>query len=215
MALARDKLVASSAGRNLVLLLFILAVAAGLILVRAGPEGQPTYYTGLLSLQYLMCGYGLNSLARGRKSIPLIIALVLLFVALGALDRVIRVSQHDRATHSNLNLNLYSNLNEAASWIASDWAAPGEITVSYDLLPELNHMWWILPWHTVDESYRMGMALDYLLKSYFGLENRNRNPAGPADNPDYIVTSAPGLERYELTQYQSAQFGALYILKPD
>jgi len=213
-ALAREKLVDSPAGHNLILLLFILAIAAGLILARAGPEGQPTYYTGLLSLQFLMCGYGLISLARGRKAILLIVALVLLFGGLGAFDRVIRVSQHDRATHSKFNLNLYANLHEAATWIASDWAAPGSITVSYDTLPELKHQWWILAWHTVDESYRMGMALDHLLKSYFDLDNSNRNPAGPADDPDYIVTSAPGLERYELARFQIAQFGALYVLKP-
>ena len=60
----------------------------------------------------------------------------------------------------------------------------------------------------------MGMALDHVLKSYFDLDNRNRNPAGPADDPDYIVTSAPGLGRYDLARFQISQFGALYVLKP-
>ncbi len=82
------------------------------------------------------------------------------------------------------------------------------------MLPEMSQLWWVLPWNTVDESYRLGMALDYLLKNYFDLENNNRNPLGIAENPDYIVTSARGLERYDLGQFQVAQFGALYVLKP-
>ena len=57
-------------------------------------------------------------------------------------------------------------------------------------------------------------SLGYLLQLYFDLENSNRHPLGITGNPDYIVTSARGLERYDLEYFQLAQFGALYLLKP-
>ena len=214
-AVARHCLADSAAGNNLMLLLFVSVIAAGLVLVRAGPDGQASYYAGLVGLQYLICCYGLRALAPGRRLRIATAALVLLYVSLGAFDRIVRVSTHDRAANTPLNLNLYSNLSDAATWIASDSEAQTQISVSYDLLPELKHMWWIVPWHTIDESYRFGMALDYLLESYYGMANSNRNPAGDDDNPDYTVTSAPGLKRYDLTQYQAEQFGALFVLKPD
>ena len=212
--LAQDSLVDSAAGRNLVLLVIVLAVVAGLILVGAGPEAQASYYTGLVSLQFLICGYGITCIADKRRLGILVAVLVLLFASLGAFDRYVRVSNHDSTVHSPLNLALYDHVNGAASWIASDWPNLGSITVSYDMMPEMAYHWWVVAWHTVDDSYRVGMAFDYLLESYFGLENSNRNPLGIADSPDYIVTSAPGLERYDRERYQLRQFGALYVLKP-
>ena len=212
--LAQDTLVDSAAGRNLVLLVIILAVVAGLILVRAGPEAQASYYTGLVSLQLLMCAYGITCIADKRELGILVAALVLLFVSLGAFDRYERVSNHDPTQHSPLNLALYDHVNGATSWIASDWSGEESIIVSYDMMPEMANQWWVVAWHRVDESYRVGMAFDYLLESYFDLENSNRNPLGIADSPDYIVTSAPGLERYVRERYQLRQFGALFVLKP-
>ena len=212
--LAQDSLVNSAAGRNLVLLVFILAVVAGLIIVRAGPEAQASYCTGLISIQFLICGYGITCIADKRRLGILVAVLVLLFASLGAFDRYVRVSNHDPTVHSPLNLALYEHVNGAASWIASDWSGETSITVSYDMMPEMAYQWWVVAWHTVDDSYRLGMALDYLLESYFDLENSNRNPLGIADSPDYIVTTAPGLERYDRERNQLRQFGALYVLKP-
>ena len=202
------------AGGNLFLLLIISGISAGLILARAGPAEQPSYYLGLISLQYLACAY-VFQLARDNQRVrSLLILLVAAYVSLGAADRILFVANHDPSAHTPLNLSLYSSLNEAAAWIAADWAGDSPLTISYDLFPEMSWHWWIAPWNTVDPGYRMGMALDYLLASYHGLMNANLNPVGLADNPDYIITSAPGLLRHKDGDYQQHAFDAIYLLKP-
>ena len=214
LRLAQDLLTTTVAGRNLILLLFVLGISGGLILARAGPDQQGTYYYGLLSVQLLMCAYSFHIVKPRHRLWLLIVLLALVYSALGAADRLVRVSQHDRAIHSSFNIHLYDSINDVTGWIASDWNGDSPITVSYDMLPEVPHLWWVAPWHTIDESYGIGMAYDYLLGSYYGLDNSNRNPAGLAERPDYIVTSAPGLQRYALEDYQVHRFGALYVLKP-
>lgn len=210
----REQLRALPAGRNLFLLLIAFGIVAGLILVRAGPNEQPTYYTGLIGLQFLSCAYTFH-LARARARVRfLLILIVIAYVSLGAADRILLVATHDPSAHSPLNLNLYSSLNDAANWIAKDWSSESSVTISYDVFPEMAWHWWIVAWHNVDPGYRMGMALDYLLASYHGLINANLNPVGLADRPDYIVTSEPGLLRYPSDSYQQQAFNAIYVLKP-
>ncbi|MDE2748992.1 MAG: glycosyltransferase family 39 protein [Chloroflexota bacterium] len=214
LRLRQNLLLASPAGRNLFLLLFTLLFIVGLVLARADPGGQQSYYYALIGLQFLSCAYGIYTLAVRRKLQALAAALVLVYAALGACDTVIRVANHDRARHSGQNLSLYSNMNDAAGWVASDWAGGKAITVSYDLLPEMSQHWWVLPWSTVDESYRLGMAFDFLLASYYDLENSNRSPLGLAEEPDYVFTSPRGLRRYDLEHFQVRRFGAIHLLKP-
>lgn len=214
LRLRQNSLLGSPAGRNLFLLLFALLFIVGLVLARAEPDGQQSYYYALIGLQFLICAYGIHTLAARRKLQALAAALVLLYAALGACDTVIRVANHDRARHSGQNLSLYSNMDDAAGWLASDWSGGSAITVSYDLLPELSQHWWVLPWSTVDESYRLGMAFDFLLASYYDLENSNRSPLGLAEDPDYVFTSPPGLQRYDLERFQVRRFGAIHLLKP-
>ncbi len=210
-----QSLINTASGRNLALLLFVLGISAGLILTRASPEQQPSYYTGLISLQFIICSY-VFCIFGGRQRIRiLIVMLMMIHVCLGVGDRILRVSHHDPAIHSPLNLSLYSNIDDTTRWIASDWQTEKPINISYDLMPELSYQWWVVAWHTIDESYRIGMAFDYLLHSYYDLELVNHNPGGIAEDPDYVVTSAPGLERYDLAHYHLEQFGALYALKPD
>jgi len=214
LRLRQNLLLASPAGRNLFLLLFTLLFIVGLVLARADPGGQQSYYYALIGLQFLSCAYGIYTLAARQKLRALAAALVLVYAALGACDTVIRVANHDRARHSGQNLSLYSNMDDAAGWIASDWAGGKAITVSYDLLPEMSQHWWVLPWSTVDESYRLGMAFDFLLASYYDLENSNRSPLGLAEEPDYVFTSPRGLQRYDLEHFQVRRFGAIHLLKP-
>ncbi len=210
----REQLCAHPAGRNLFLLLVAFGISAGLILVRAGPDEQPTYYTGLIGLQFLSCAY-IFHLTKVRARIRfLLILVVFAYVGLGAADRIVLVSNHDASAHTPLNLNLYSSLNDAADWIANDWPGKGPVTISYDVFPEMSWHWWIVAWNNVDPGYRMGMAFDYLLASYHGLMNANRNPIGLADRPDYIVTSEPGLLRYPSDSYLQRAFNAIYVLKP-
>jgi len=214
LKLAVNTLVGTTAGRNLILLLFVLGIIAGLIIVRAGPDQQATYYTGLFSLQFVMCGYAIVELTEMRGYTGRAVVLVILFVSLGAFDRIVRVSTHDPNVYSPFNVALYSSIEGATRWIADDWDGEDEITVSYDVMPEMAGQWWVAPWHTVDESYRMGMAYDYLLESYYGLTNINTNPVGLADDPDYIVTFLTHISDYEQTEYDGARFGAIVVLKP-
>jgi|GEM_PF-840690 len=214
LKLAVNTLVGTTAGRNLILLLFVLGIIAGLIFVRATPDQQATYYTGLVSLQFLMCAYAIVELTELRGYIGRVIMLVLLFIGLGAFDRVVRVSSHDFNTYSPFNVALYHPIASATEWIADDWNGDDTVTVSYDFMPEMAGQWWIVPWNTVDESYRFGMAYDYLLATYHGLTNANTNPLGLAENPDYIVTYLTHADDYDQTAYDGARFGAILVLKP-
>ena len=91
------------------------------------------------------------------------------------------------------NMSLYRSIEAATAFIAADWEGGAALTISYDLLPELAHHWWIVPWHSIDPLYGMGMAYDYLLESQHGLRNRNADPLGLAADADYVVTSQPGV----------------------
>ena len=212
--LAQDTLISTSAGRNLILLLFVLGIIAGLIIVRASPDQQATYYIGLFSIQFVMSAYGIYSFMAYRHYGLRVLMLVVLFVGLGAFDRILRVTTHDISAYSHFNIALYQSIQGATTWIAEDWGETNAITVSYDVMPEMANQWWIVPWHRVDQTYRMGMAYDYLLDSYYDLENQNTNPIGIAEDADYIITYETGLNRYDLNQYQVQQFGAIYVLKP-
>jgi len=212
--LAQDTLITTSAGRNLILLLFILGIVIGLIIVRASPDQQATYYIGLLSLQFVMCAYGIYSVMASRHYGLQVLILVMLFVGLGAFDRITRVTTHNVTTYTPFNIALYQSIHQATAWIADDWDDSNTITVSYDVMPEMANQWWIVPWHTVDESYRIGMAYDYLLNSYYELDNQNTNPIGLAEDADYIITYETGLDRYTLSDYHVQQFGAIFVLTP-
>ncbi len=212
--LAVNTLTGTTAGRNLIILLFVLGIIAGLILVRAGYDQQATYYTGLFSLQFVMCAYGMIELTEIRGYTGRVMLLVLLLISLGAFDRITRVANHDVTVYSPFNIALYSSINSATTWIADDWTDSDTITVSYDFMPEMAGQWWVAPWNTIDDSYRMGMAYDYLLMSYHGLENRNTDPIGQVDNADYIVTFQAGVADYDSNDYQIEQFGAIFVLKP-
>ena len=204
----------SNHGRAMLLLMTMLLVIGGLLLVRATPDENASYYTGLLPLQYALCAYGMRCLAERRRGLmQLCLALVLLWASMNSLDRVLRIALHDDRLHSPQNLALYRSIDAATAHIAADWGSDAPLTISYDFLPELAHQWWILPWHTVDPMYRMGMAYDYLLESYYGLRNVNRDPLGLAANADYVVTFAPGLARYDLGAHEERQFGAIFVLK--
>ena len=205
----------SPPGRATLPLVTSLLVIGGLLLVRATPDENASYYTGLLPLQLVVCAWGMRCLAEKRAELMrLCLALVILWASLNSLDRVLRLALHDDRLHSPQNMALYRSIAAATDYIAADWGTDAPLTISYDFLPELAHQWWILPWHTVDSLYRMGMAYDYLLESYHGLRNVNRDPLGLAVNADYVVTFAPGLARYDLGAHEERQFGAIFVLKP-
>jgi hypothetical protein len=202
------------AKRFLLLLAFVLAFCAGLIITRASPASQSTYYTGLVSLQWVLVAYPLARFMRGRVWRGLIVlALVVIFMGANAAERITRITRHDDAVYSRFNIALYRHIDAAANFIAADWNRPEPVTISYDVLPEMDNLWWVLPWHTVDALYRMGTPFDLLLELNHGLLNTNQSADGLAEAPDYIVVYTPGLDRYDLTQYEVAQFGTIYVLK--
>ena len=204
----------SVAGRVLLVMLVMLGLLAGLLLVRATPAENASYYMSLLCLQYLVCAYGMRCLAAGRRLIPPVcLALVVIWASLNSLDRVLRVAGHDAELHSAHNMSLYRSIEAATAYIAADWDGGEALTISYDLLPELAHQWWIVPWHNVDPLYSMGMAYDYLLEATHGLTNRNDQPLGLATDADYVVTTQPGSIRYDTSTYQLERFGAVVVLK--
>lgn len=204
----------SASGRALLLMLAMLGLLAGLLLVRATPDENASYYKSLLCLQYLVCAYGMRCLAGERRAVMrLCLTLVLIWACLNSLDRLLRVAGHDASRHSPQNMSLYRSIEAATTFIAADWEGGAALTVSYDLLPELAHHWWIVPWHSIDPLYRMGMAYDFLLESQHGLRNRNADPQGLAADADYVVTSQPGSTRYDTTAYRVERFGAIVVLK--
>ena len=85
LRLAQNLMINSAAGRNLVLFLLVLAFIAGLCLARAGPDGQPSYYYGVIGLQFLICGYGIYSMASQQRLQVLAGALVLVYAGMGGL----------------------------------------------------------------------------------------------------------------------------------
>ncbi|MXX50881.1 MAG: hypothetical protein F4243_07075 [Chloroflexi bacterium] len=201
-------------GRALLLMLVMLGLLAGLLLARATPDENASYYMSLYCLQFLVCAYSLRCLAGERRYIlHVCLVLVLLWASFNSLDRLLRVAGHDAAQHSAQNMSLYRSIEAATNFIAADWEGGETLTISYDLLPELAHQWWIVPWHSIDPLYRMGMAYDFLLESAHGLRNRNEDPLGVAAGADYVLTSQPGATRYDTAAYHLQRFGAVVVLK--
>lgn len=242
-------IVRTSAGRLLLLLLFILVFITGLIVTRATPTEQGTYYAGLLSLQMLVVAYGISAVfdlkfqfnsdsldgthtnsdknwrgyptareqnheKRGTALALITVLLLTLYLwCLGA-DRILRITQHNDMVYTRYNVWLYRHLEAVTHYIATDWQAQSNPVISYDILPEMPNLWWVLPWNSVDPLYRMGVPYDYLLAVQHGIINTNQSANGLAENPDYIIVYLPGLARYAVENYEMAQFGAIYVLKP-
>ena len=212
-------LVTTEAGSVMFILVFVLILLTGLIITRASPSTQPTYYTGLLGIELLVIAYALTRLLEkfvSSRSVGkwLLIGLVASIAILPALDRVVRVTTHNDEQFTPFNVWLYSSMEDATDWIADDWDDGDSLTVAYDILPELPQFWWVAPWHTIDETYRIGMAYDALLEINHGLTNLNASPVGIAELPDYLIVFEHGLSRYEVDDYQVETFGAIHVLKP-
>jgi len=214
---------ASTAGRYLLLLLFVLVILSGLIVTRATPDSQPTYYTGFVSVQMVLAaaslvigmqasGERLNQSPRWIHAALFIIVLVM--VGFSSTNRILRVQQHDDETFSPFNAWVYASLDAAVDWMAADWQGGGTLAVSYDLFPEMAHFWWVAPWHTVDPLYGIGMSYDFMLWNDHRLRNTNDDPLGKVENADYIVTYETGLISYDLAGYTVQRFGAIHVLKP-
>jgi hypothetical protein len=206
-------------GRMVTLLTFLLVIQAGFVATRTPPWEQPTYYPGFISIQLIMIAAALDALIsqivqQKRLQVGLLVTSVAMMAAVGGFDRVGRILSYDDSQHSPLNAWLYRHVDAAADYIAEDWQGGDSLTVSYDIMPEMRNYWWIVPWSNIDPAYTMGLPYDYLLAQQHGLTNTNTNPIGWADDADYIVVWEPGLSRHDVTDYEVAQFGTVYVLRP-
>jgi len=197
------------------LLIGLLVVALGLIATRATPEAQASYYSGFVGLQLLLAVVGGWQLAARwpAQRIPALLLLGLLLAGLLGAERLARVAQHDESAFTPQNAWLLPRMDAAMAWIAADWQGQGAPRIAYDFMPQMSVFWWVGAWHTVDESYRMGMSYDYLLWARTGWRNPNQHPYGQDEQADYLITYEANLSRYPQAQAQARAFGALRVLR--
>ena len=208
--LQADQKLPTASDISLLIFIFILI----LTLLFTGNQNQPTYFMGLVGLQFIIVASWFDA-----KNMPnlwriILVGFVALFVLTNSTERSARLIQHDNAVFTPYNVGIYRHVDGTARAIADDWQRD-TVTISYDILPEMRTLWWVVAWHSIDDHYRMGMNFDYLLQSQYGVTNTNDSPFGLADNPDYIIVyGESGLSRYDVDQYRIMREGAIYILKP-
>lgn len=186
------------------------------VLIITGNIDQPTYFMGLAIWQWLIIAYGVEALRQQiekRFFTIVLIGLISGFVLLNNAERLTRVVTYDETQHSIANISQYRFIAAATDFIAADFEGDS-LTVRYDILPESRNLWWVIPWNTIDETYRMGMSFDFLLDLHHGLTNTNTDAIGAANNPDYLVIYAPALERYDQNDFSVHRFGTVLVLQP-
>lgn len=202
----------TAAGRMLLLSAFIATLLLGFILTRT--LSDTTYLMSLQSVQIVLAAGWLRQIALDRRVMWLVALLTLTFALTGTAERLARIRAHDDTQFSPYNVSLYRHISAATDFIAQDWQGGDALTVSYDLLPEMPGLWWVVAWNSVDAGYRMGMNFDFLLTLHHGLNNRNQSAVGLIEGADYTVVYQPGLVRYDASAYEIYTFGAIAILKP-
>ena len=191
-------------------------ILMGFFVTRATPDQQPSYYTSLYMLEYLIMAavvVWLTQRFTSRWTIAIVIVLVIGTTSLQAADRVTRIDNRNYDTYSSFNTWRYEPIASATQWIADDWNQE-TVNISYDLMPENRNLWWVAPWNTIDENYRLGMPYDALLEITHSITNTNTNPIGDSEDADYIVVNEQGLTRYDLNAFDVHRFRAIYVLEP-
>lgn len=201
----------TDSGRMLLLSAFLAALLLGFVLTRT--LNDTTYLMSLQSVQIVLAAGLLRQIAAGRRGAALVVLLTLAFALTGITERLARIGSHDDTRFSPYNVSLYRHIRAAADFIAQDWQGRDTLTISYDLLPEMPDLWWVVAWNSVDRGYRMGMNFDFLLALHHGLSNRNQSAEGRMEGADYSVVYLPGLVRYDPAAYQIHTFGAIAVLK--
>jgi len=207
-----ETLISTEAGRACLLLLFGFSILCGFVLTRA--VADPSYLMGLFSVQYLLLASALRRIGRLHKAGLIAVLIVLIaYAAVNTTDRAARLLQHDDSAYSRFNVSIYRHVAAATDFIAADWSGENQITVAYDIMPQMRNLWWVPAWNHIDDSYRMGMNFDFLLALHHGLHNDNTDPIGLVADADYWVVYEPGLDRIDWADYEVAQFGSIYVLK--
>ncbi|MCU0515135.1 MAG: hypothetical protein MUE40_21475, partial [Anaerolineae bacterium] len=216
----QERLAQTRDGQAVALLLFCAVPVAGLVLTRATPESQSTYYIGLVGPSMVLVAGGLFDLLRPlsgrlRRAAGGLPGLFLLIYCVGgAAERISRVMQYDDTRHTVQNVWLYRHIEAAVDYIAADWPPQArDPVIAYDFMSQLPDFWWLPAWGTVDPLYRAGTPYDFLLAVRHNLHNANQNPAGTAPQPDYVVIYAPQMEA-AVSGWRATQFGTIIVLKP-
>jgi len=201
------------AGRTLVVFGMTLGVILGFILTRNTPQGQSTYYMGLLSWQLIPIGFAIATIAQwGNYWRYGISGVLILITCLSVIDRIERNNTHDNTALNNAWI--YRHIEATTDAIGTTWDEE-IVTVAYDILPYYPVFWWVAPWHTIDESYTIGMSYDYLLAQNHGIINQNTNPLGDSEPFDYLITLNPN----HTTDYADLRFidtfGAVHLYQSD
>ena len=206
-----DILVETPHGKIVLLLLFVLTIMSCLILTRN--INEPTYFMGLTSLQLVLAAAIFTHDKLPRWLLILGAMLIITYAAVSTAERAARLYQHNDSAYSRFNVSIYRHVANAVDYIAADWQGGDTVTVSYDIMPEMRDLWWVVAWHSIDPQYRMGMNFDFLLSYQHGLTNTNIDAIGYVETADYFVVYEPGLARFNLDEYTVAQFGTIYVLR--
>ncbi|GAB5493699.1 MAG: hypothetical protein Phog2KO_39140 [Phototrophicaceae bacterium] len=203
----------TEAGRLLLLVIFLSVMVVLMILTRT--IDNSSYWTGNISIQFLIASYAVTLLPNTRVTIIGIALGLFVYMGIQNTERSLRLLQHDNDSFSSYNVSIYRHVESAVDYIADDWDGDDTLTVSYDILQDVSNLWWVGAWNSIDPFYTMGMNYDFLLSYHHGLENTNTDPIGTVDNADYIVVYTPSLDNYNLDDYTLAQFGSIVVLKPN
>lgn len=194
----------SRSGRVLLLALLPGAFVAGLLVLRVYPTEQPTYLAGLQGWTTVLVAVGwvwaLERLLTPRLTNAVLLTGLIIIALAGSFTytqrRILgRVNLFPQATY-------YGTLVAAADFIAQQAGDAATVTIRYELWPEQRGYWWVPAWSLVDDRYRLGMALDFVLRVEHGLVNTNTDAYGRADQPDFVVTYATDPQAYVAGTFQ-------------
>jgi 4-amino-4-deoxy-L-arabinose transferase-like glycosyltransferase len=213
LASFQASLVETLFGHVLLLLAFLSLIILLMILTRT--IGNDTYLAGFSSIQIVMASYIVYLLPKKKWAVLATILVLMAYATMQSSERFLRLKEHDDTVFSPYNVSIYRHIEGAVDYIAEDWQGGRDLTISYDILPEMSNLWWTPAWHSIDPWYRMGMNFDFLLAYHHGLSNRNTDPIGKLDNADYIIIYSPALDRYKLEDYEIETFGAIVVMKAE
>lgn len=187
-------------------------------LLKITPQTQSTYFIGLSAFVAVLLGVFLEKLRRKlpfqtRIQNQILVGVVVVMAVIGSAEPLTRIAFRDEMAMEPFNIWRYERIESVMAWIAAD-TEKSQIRISYDLLKDIPHFWWVAAFHAIDPAYRTGMAHDYLLKQQFQIMNENQSGDGLSENPDYIVVLASGMERYQAAEYEIHEDGIYRILKP-
>lgn len=210
----RDVLTTTRSGRLLLLTGFLTVFIVLMILTRT--IDNSSYWMGFISIECLIASYAVSLVPKEKNALMgIVIALLIAYIGLQSTERSLRVIQHDDSQFSPFNVSIYRHVEATVDYIAEDWDEE-TVTISYDILPAVPNLWWVIAWNTIDPFYTMGMNFDFLLSYHHSIENTNTDALGTIDpnSADYIIIYSPLQDQYDLTQYTVEQFGTILVLKP-